>query len=149
MSLTINLAKYDGVDNKLIKDTGTVVWTGECILKNETSDRTPSFLLNIPLSTVSSCNYCSVDDLGYFFITDRIVIRNNLIEIKCKLDPLMTYQKDILKATGILERSNSAYNLYMQDPFITCLGYLSTDYYNKNMSPKDSKTHFIGIIAGE
>lgn len=123
----------------------------DCVFKNYNgvSDRTPSIQLSGNATDFKDFNYCYINGYGYYFIIDRISIRNGLTELSLSLDKMMTYNKEIKESSGIVERSEAFYNYYMEDPFVTCLGYLSLDCKNTKLKLTDGKAHYLAIVMGE
>jgi len=147
MNVKIGICK-DPV-NKLTKSPSFSI-TRACTFKdyNGVSDRAPSIQLAGNYTDFQDFNYCQIEGYGYYYITDRVSLRNGITELKLSLDPLMTYQKEIQNSTGIIERSEAFYNYYMEDPFVNCLAYLSLDCKNSGFGITGD-VHNIAVIVGE
>ena len=66
-------------------------------------------------------NYISISDnsfLRYYYILNATYRQNNIIELRCHEDVLMTYKTGIRLSTGIVRRNENLYNLYIKDPKI-------------------------------
>lgn len=51
----------------------------------------------------------------YYYIMNVNYIQDNIIEINCHEDVLMTYRTQIIASNGIIRRNENAYNLYIKD----------------------------------
>lgn len=63
-------------------------------------------------------NYLSITDgslIRYYYILKGTYFQNNLIEIPCHEDVLMTFGTKIKTCTGIIRRNENLYNLYIRD----------------------------------
>lgn len=68
-------------------------------------------------ATIASCNYCYIPDFGrYYFINDKISVKNGLWELHLHVDVLMSYASGIKAAPCIVAKSASNFNLYLADP---------------------------------
>ena len=63
------------------------------------------------------CNYVYINEFGrYYYITDIICIRNNLYELQCKVDVLMSHKAKILALKQcLIERNQYNYNKFLND----------------------------------
>ena len=59
-------------------------------------------------------NYCMWDN-KYYFIDEVTSLKNNLIEIKCILDPLATYKTEILASTQFVSYSSQSGSTWLPD----------------------------------
>ena len=115
MAFDILLQKNNSEDNKVTKDL-TLIATLNGVLKSETSLLDPTFIIEAELSTVAGCNYLTVADFGRsYFIKDIRSLRNNLVEIRCHVDVLMSFAEEIKANYGIVRRQESDWNLYLND----------------------------------
>lgn len=86
-----------------------------CYLKEDTSIRNPSFILNDPMPSITY-----VQAFGnYYFVSDVINLDANRAEVSCTLDVLATYRASILGYTAFVERSASNYDQYISDPLLS------------------------------
>lgn len=51
----------------------------------------------------------------YYFVTDIIAMNENTIMLKCDVDVLYTYKKQILNLTTFVERQENSYSPYIVD----------------------------------
>lgn len=154
MSLTLIIGKCQNPPNKITK-TYTATKTYENVVfktQDGVSQKNPVFLIQADLSDIRWCNYAELRDTsnktsGAYFIDDFKSVRNGLVEVHCTLDALATYKSNILNARAYVDRGEHGYNLYMQDPYIDVLSYVSLD--TKKLGDKLDSTHFVGLIIGE
>lgn len=100
--------------NKISKNPTTVrTLTG--VLREETDIVDPE--INIEFDgTLTDCNYMYIPQLSrYYFITKIESIRNKLWRIYGHCDVLKTYANAILNTEAVVARSESRYNLYLND----------------------------------
>ena len=70
---------------------------------------------------VNSCNYMYVEDLNkYYFVGDKKAKVNKLWLFPGFVDPLMSFKGQIANCEGILERSATKGDYYIQDPKDVC-----------------------------
>ena len=85
-------------------------------LLEDTSLVDPTFIFSAP-TNVMDANYLFVEDLGrFYYITDKVFSKNK-IYVKCHVDVLMSFAKEIDNTKVILERQEmeDKYNLYLND----------------------------------
>lgn len=99
-------------DVRKIDKTLTNEYQTNAILKDATSTQNP--VINIQTTdNLSQYNYLYIPNFGrYYFIDDIISVRNNLWQIQCSVDVLMTYSEEI-KQCKCLEARNSDQNSKM------------------------------------
>lgn len=77
----------------------------ECTLRAETSITNPSIFLESQ-SNLSTYNYCYIPEFDrYYYITNVLSVRNNLWQIICKVDVLMSFKEAIFNSYAIIEES--------------------------------------------
>lgn len=85
-------------------------------LKDGTSIIDPSILCYNIDRFIADINYFYIDETGrYYFITGVEVVRNGLWQISGHVDVLSTYKDAILQNRAIIQRSESNYNLKLND----------------------------------
>jgi hypothetical protein len=82
----------------------------------------------------------------YYYITDIVRVRDEIVDIKGRTDVLMSFKDEILNMTGIVKRSANKWNLYLDD------GSLKV-YNNPMISTKEfpsgfTAREFILAVAG-
>lgn len=86
----------------------------EVYLKNNTSLDAPSFMLN--WSTLPNYNYLNAFG-RYYFITDILSVKNDLWEIRARLDSLATNRNNIANSTFYVERASARYDVSLIDNY--------------------------------
>ena len=115
--MSFNLILYQNLSekNKIDKDIQfPLTITGT--LKNESSIINPVIVASLSANAASSYNYIYIESFNrYYYINDAISIRNGITELHCKVDVLMSFRTEILNNTAIIERSETEWNLYLND----------------------------------
>lgn len=104
-------------DEKTVgKDLQTLGTISSIKLKKETSVNSPTFLLTGIDSYISNMNYIYYPEFSrYYFIRDISSVRNGLWAVSCEVDVLQTYRSQLANQTGVIERQEFVYNLYLND----------------------------------
>lgn len=111
MILYQNLSEKNKI-NKDIQFPLTITGT----LKNDCSIINPVILASITANAASSYNYIYIESFNrYYYINDAISIRNGITELHCSVDVLMSFKTEILNNSAIIERSETEWNLYLND----------------------------------
>lgn len=108
MSLSIKFYNFEKRHNSTKQPNEQDATTIECVLKEDTSVITPTFVLHS--ATMPTYNYCQWAS-RYYFIDDKVTRANDLWEIRCVEDYLAT------RKSGI--GSTSAYIQYAADGYTT------------------------------
>lgn len=119
----------------------------QCALKAQCDILHPTLIVNGV--NITSFNYMQIPDFNnrYYFI-ERITTRNeNTFEVEGRIDVLMSYQNDILAATGIIERNEKEFIKYITDSKYTILNYerVQTKQF-PNAFPNNGE--FILVVTG-
>lgn len=149
--MKISIGVCSAPENKIDK-TGHINFYkdyDDCVFKAAQDYRNPDILIADTWENVGNAayNYVLIDGVGYYFIRGVEFTRNNLMTLHCSIDYLMTYNKQILSAPGIIDRSEKGYNLYFDDPYVDTLSYTSIDNY-KDFEATDGLRYY-GIIVGK
>ena len=98
----MNIVAYNNrSDTRKIGKTLTQVTEFVGTLRNETDVVTPVILVE---GALPSFNYCFIAAFNrYYFVTDFRTVRNNVYEIHCKSDVLMSFDLD--NVTGVVVAS--------------------------------------------
>ena len=101
--------------NKLGKSiTQTAVYNGT--LRGECSVMTPVITLQAN-NLAESTNYFYIAEFNrYYYVQDQTYNVNGLVVVHLVVDPLMSYKNQILNLTGVIERQEKIYDMYLQDP---------------------------------
>ena len=97
MAISVQIGNVSKRKNSTFQPTLTA--SVDVVLKDGTSDRNPSFLLNS--GSPISANYLKWGS-RYYFITDIVYERNNLYTINCKLDAMATYKANIAATSAFV-----------------------------------------------
>lgn len=154
--MTVKIGTYKGPTNKIQK-SDLITWNSEdfeCTVRDSAgmNSETPKITLALSGYTGSltdNINYAAVDGFGYFFVDSIDIVRNGLYTLNLRRDYLMTYRAQILASKAYIKRSESAYDLYYNDPSITTYAYKTIDCKRLTTSAFDTTSHYIAIIVGE
>ena len=111
MSYTVNFYNFSKRRNSTATPPGSGTQVS-VLLKDNTSLYNPVFELSG--SNYPSYTYASWQGL-YYYVTDIVSTGNNLYEVNCELDAMGSAAGDILSMTAFVNRSASAYELYLKD----------------------------------
>lgn len=115
MAITVNLGVTSSEKRQLDKSVSTVASCSGS-LRNESNVVNPSILVEANAESIARCNYMTIPDFGRkYFITDIQAVTNKLSIITGHCDVLSTYADEIRKNQAILGRSQSNWNLYLDD----------------------------------
>lgn len=100
--------------NKISKNPATVrTLTGTLREKTDIVDPELDVAFD---GTLTDCNYMYISALSrYYFITKIESVRNGVWRIYAHCDVLKTYAEEILNTEAVVARSESKYNLYLND----------------------------------
>ncbi len=97
MAFTVNIGKVTKKFNSTYRPTTELNKTFEVVLKDSSSDYTPTFVLYNPDNTWDY-NYLEWDG-WFYYITNVIRDKNHMITITCDLDFLATFKSNIVNST--------------------------------------------------
>lgn len=151
MSFIINFftnMSQSNVVNKEISEKGSA----SGVLRNGTSITDP--IVQIELSSTngmsfSDINYVYIEEFHrYYYVTSIRSVYNNMWEIACHVDVLMSFKDQILSQNAIVARQEQIYNLYLDDGFF--MTYQNPKIQIKtfsNATPFETQ-EFVLVIAG-
>ena len=128
--MNVNFYNYVGANNVINKNLGEPTLI-ECNMQVATEQLQPivrvTFNDNVSLETFTY-NYCTIalGGVTYPYFIDINNIQNigkGAWLVPMSLDLLELYKQDILASTAIIERSSSAYNMYLRDDLYSAYGY--------------------------
>ena len=92
------------------------------IFKKEQESNNPIIMLN---DINANCyNYAFIDTLNtYYFIVEKNIINNNLIELVLHNDLLMTFKDKLLEQTAIISRQENIFDTYLIDNRVSVESY--------------------------
>lgn len=128
--MNVNFYKYTGGNNVINKNLGEPTLV-ECNMEVATTQINPVVRVTFtdesaPISL--DYNYCIVTlgntNYPYFIDLNNVVnIGKGVFNVPMTLDLLEFYNTKILDSTAIIERSSSAYNMYLRDELYSAYGY--------------------------
>ena len=105
-------------DERVLNKSITSVATYEGYLRDESSITNPVVLIEgiFNIYNNGNVNYMYLPDYRrYYYITDIIQKRANLVEIHGRVDVLMSFKDEIKNCSGIVKRQANKWNLYLDD----------------------------------
>ena len=114
MAIQVSLGYYYGDRRDMNKQiwVHSVGYSGT--LRNDSNVVNPSILLNAAADDIADCSYMEIPAFNRkYYITDITSVSNSQSIVSGHVDVLETYKGDIKSSTGIVSRSSSA-----GDPFI-------------------------------
>lgn len=85
-------------------------------------EMSPVLRINLSNNLVTSGNYCSIYSAGwgtkYYFIKNRVCVGQEVWDLYLEEDVLMTFKSYFKPAIGLIDRSETAYNLLIPDSTI-------------------------------
>ena len=128
--MNVNFYNYTGANNVINKNLGEPTLI-ECNMQVATAQLKPivrvTFDDNV-LRETFTYNYCTIElgGITYPYFIDINNIQNigkGVWLVPMTLDLLELYKENILASTAIIERSSSAYNMYLRDDLYSAYGY--------------------------
>lgn len=131
--MELGLGRVSSPTNKLVKDYQEIIRVKDVVLKEDSSTRNPTFILELEeiekVSDISNINYLHWFQTGrYYFVTDIRFLKGKLIEIDCRCDVLMTFRTDILESVQYTARSGNKYSTLLADDYYTVLNNYNINY---------------------
>lgn len=128
--MNVNFYKYTGANNVINKNLGEPTLI-ECNMEVATTQINPVVRVTFTdesAPTTLDYNYCIVTlgstNYPYFIDLNNVVnIGKGVFNVPMTLDLLEFYNTKILDSTAIIERSSSAYNMYLRDDLYSAYGY--------------------------
>lgn len=146
MSFTIDLYTNTSPENfvtKNITQLGTQL-SGD--LRQGTDIINPGILIE-QAAIPAGANYMYIADFGrYYFIDNIETAEHGLYVIRARVDPLMSFSTAIKACKGIVFRSESKYNTYLDDG--TFKAYANPAVITKKFPTGFSATDYVLVIAG-
>lgn len=135
----INFYWNKSENNRLTKDIQEL-YTCNGTLKDDTSIINPTILIEQPINVIGGTNYMYIESLGrYYFITDMVSLSYNLTAIYAHVDVLMSFADYIKQNAGIVKRSQTDWNLYLNDGSFKVYQYRTYSTYQfPNAFPADN-----------
>lgn len=122
-SITIDLYNVSDDNEKVNKTLGTAKEFTSSTIKEQT-DVTNITLRIQTTDNLSGYNYAYVSEYGRYYFIDKIeTTPTGYWVLSCRCDVLMSFKDDILALKGTVTRSESVFNVYLQDPEYKALAY--------------------------
>ena len=122
-SITIDLCNVSDDNEKVDKTLGTAKEFTNCSIKEQT-DVTNITLRIQTTDNLSGYNYAYVSEYGRYYFIDKIeTTPTGYWVLSCRCDVLMSFKDQILALKGTVTRSESVYNVYLQDSEYKALSY--------------------------
>lgn len=128
--MEVTFYNYTGANNVINKDLGSGT-TINCNMQVATDQLQPHVRVTFNDTDAFNAftfNYCIVtlDTKSYPYFIDVNSIKNigkGVWDVPMELDLLELYKSDILASEAIIERSSTAYNMYLRDNIYQAYGY--------------------------
>lgn len=99
-----------------------------CVLKDDTNIDTPIFKLKADIEYIDKCNYIYARELNHYYYVNNInYLNNNIFELECKKDVLMSNLDEIKELMGVVKRQEKNWNVYLNDDKYKCYNYTRTE----------------------
>lgn len=110
--MTITLYQFSKRNNSTVIPTDkTTQVSAEFVYKDATDLHNPSILLT---GVAPVYNYALINNI-YFYVTDWMIERNDLMRVQLQIDVLATYRSDIFSTTAYIKYSSSRFNSSIPD----------------------------------
>ena len=147
MTVTFYKNKSDKiVVDKELDQVGSSITSA--VIKEDVSITDPIFLLrDFQYFNPATCNYVYIDELSrYYYITDIVILDQNLYEIHCHVDVLKSFAAGIRANSAVIARQQNNYDLYLPDGVFKTK---SNPKYEVIKFPSGfSSYHFVLCVAG-
>ena len=111
INLYINKSEKERVSKTLSNEK---TFTGT--LREQTSIIDPVISIETA-ENISGYNYMYIPEFGrYYYIRGIDSVKNNLWKVSAHVDVLMSFKSQILQNSGVIERQENKWNLYLPDP---------------------------------
>lgn len=115
----MTLALYENKSDEIVLDKNiTTLATYNGYMKNESSILNPIIRIEgaFNIGNLVNANYMYLPDYRrYYYVTDIVQIRANLVEITGRVDVLMSFKDEIRLCSGIVRKNANEYNVYLDD----------------------------------
>ena len=144
-------------DNRVVsKNLGEALHSAECTPLGECSIQNPVIMIR-QFNGYATVNYCYISDYGrYYYITEVIAHSGDLLEIRCKVDVLMSFGDVIRQCTGVCtanERIGTSYvvdkNLPLDTRKVMSVAEFSDSDFNQDSANELTHNFVINVAGGE
>lgn len=133
----------------VVNKTINTVETVQGYLRQGTSIIDPVIMVEDTDFQNKNVNYAQIQVFGrYYYITNIASVYNNLWEIHCHVDVLMSFADGIKAQTAVVARQERTYNLMLDDGFF--MAYQNPRLQTKTFSNATPFEHqeFVLVVAG-
>ena len=143
--MTIILYQNASPNEQVIK-TLTTVDTLTGTLRDESSIIRP--VITIEKASPTGFNYAYIQEFGrYYFLEEVEVVRNGLLRLHLKSDPLMSFATQIKANSAIVRKNANSFNMMINDNSIRTYQNDLYSYYQFANGFGDAYTHIL-LVAG-
>ena len=152
----MNITFYNQLnDNRVLtKNLGAPIHTAECTPFGECSLHSPVITVR-QFTGYGNINYCYIDEYNrYYYITDIIAKSGGILEIRCKVDVLKTYDNVIRQCSAVCTANENVGATYITDTRYPLQCRKSTTVYEFEGEPFNTETatdntyNFVLTVAG-
>ena len=155
ITLYSNKASNETIDksNSLVKiEDLTGEFRGTVNVLNPVIQITPT-ATSTTAKILSQCNYLYIQELSrYYYVVNITCVGNNLFELECRVDVLMSWKTAILAQNVIVSRNETDYQLYLDDTVLKVYNNPNiTVYHFKDDQDNEtgfSSQHFVLALSG-
>ena len=109
-------------DNNVVNKSIEAVVQLTGTFRNESEVVDPVILMDI--DNPNKFNYLYIPEFKrYYYVKDRVSVRNNIVEVSAHCDVLMTYKAQFLNLPAVISRNTHDYNVYLPDDQFSAMGY--------------------------
>lgn len=116
MSITVNLYHNEDADIVALK-TPSLVGDATGEFKGEINYLRPVMVIDSTEAEMANANYFSIggEVVRYFYLEEKTAITKTLWKITGRADLRMTYRTAIRESSGVVDRNENNYNMYLND----------------------------------
>ena len=134
-------------DKKIINKTPTVVATKQGTLKTPCDVMAP--MVQMVLIDNLTFNYCYIPKFArYYYVKSTTIDDNNLMTLQLEIDVLKTYATDIMQSSGIVTKSQSKYQMRLNDGGLQCTQDSIITHQNFPTTFDNMQKDFILVVSG-
>lgn len=146
MSVTVTFYRNNSDKRRVEKDL-TQMFEKSLDLKGDVDVANPIFIITGDVSDYAAVNYMHVGDFGrLYFLDPPRALPGGLVEVSGHVDILSTVAMGLWNATGIIDRQETYYNLYLNDGSFQA--QCNDKVVTKEFSAGFSTPNFVLILAG-
>ena len=115
--MTIKTYRFLGDSRKVDKTLTAVSTYSNAVIVGDMSIHTPTISLQLDSFTdVINFNYIYIPELRrYYYVVDSTIREDGFVQLKCKVDVLMSFKADILASTQYIDRQQNKCTYQLPD----------------------------------